>query len=614
VIVADADEAGRVVADAVCRLLAERPDAVLGLATGSSPLPSYRELVRRHEAGQVSFRRARAFLLDEYVGLPPGHPQAYRSVIERELTGALDIPPAAVRGPDGGASDLVAECLAYETAIAAAGGIDLQILGIGADGHIGFNEPSSSLGSRTRLKTLTARTRRDNARFFAASEEVPHHAITQGIGTILEARHFVLVATGASKAEAIALAVEGPVTAMAPASALQLHPHASVVVDEAVAGRLALSDYYREAHAGKPPWQGSDAEVGAPPAGGAVPSPAVSLPISVLDLSPVPSGASGRDAVRNTLDLARAAERLGYARYWLAEHHNTPGMACPAPDVMIGHVADATSRIRVGSGGVMLPNHSPLRVAEAFRVLEALHPGRVDLGIGRAPGTDAMSAVALRRGGIGVDDLVAGLAELFAFAGDGFPEDHPFHEVAAEPRDVPLPPVWILGSSDYGAQVAAGLGLGYAFARHLNPRGAAAAMRAYRERFTPSARRSAPRSILAVSAICAETADRAEELAWSMALGVIRMRTGRPSTLPTPEEARTHRYTEPERDHLRRYRRAQVVGDPAGVRDELTALLDQTGADELMVLTMVHDHAARLRSYELIAEALGPARAVAPAA
>jgi glucosamine-6-phosphate deaminase len=256
VIVADPAATGRVVADAVCRLLAERPDAVLGLATGSSPLPAYRELVRRHRAGEVSFRRARAFLLDEYVGLPPGHPQAYRSVIERELTGALDIPAAAVRGPDGTAHDLVAECAAYEAAIAAAGGIDLQLLGVGADGHIGFNEPSSSLGSRTRLKTLTARTRRDNARFFGGVDQVPHHVLTQGVGTIMEARHLVLVAAGEGKAEAIARAVEGPVTAMTPASSLQLHPHASVIADEAAAAGLRLADYYREAYAGKPPWQG----------------------------------------------------------------------------------------------------------------------------------------------------------------------------------------------------------------------------------------------------------------------------------------------------------------------------------------------------------------------
>jgi len=332
----------------------------------------------------------------------------------------------------------------------------------------------------------------------------------------------------------------------------------------------------------------------------------VGLPISVLDLSPVPSGSSGPQALRNTVDLARAAERLGYSRYWLAEHHNTRGLASSAPEVMIGQVAAATARIRVGAGGIMLPNHSPLRVAETFRVLEALHPGRIDLGIGRAPGADAMAAVALRRStdALGAEDFPSQLAELLAYAGDGFPAGHPFRAVAAEPADVPLPPVWILGSSDYGAELAAALGVGFAFARHLNPRGAADAMGTYREAFRPSRRRAEPRAILAVSAICADTAERAEQLVASLGLSVIRMRSGRPQPLPSPEEALAHEYSPHERDQLRRYRRAQVVGEPAQVRDELLALAEATGADELMVMTAVHDHGERLRSYELLAQAL----------
>jgi luciferase family oxidoreductase group 1 len=331
----------------------------------------------------------------------------------------------------------------------------------------------------------------------------------------------------------------------------------------------------------------------------------VPVPLSVLDLSPVPSGSGGPDAVANTLDLARAAESWGYARYWVAEHHNTPGMACPSPEVMIAAVAAATSRIRVGSGGVMLPNHSPLRVAESFRVLEALHPGRIDLGIGRAPGTDAYTAYALRRGAAGAEDFPSQLAELLAFAAGGFPEDHPFRGVVAEPRDVALPPIWILGSSDYGARVAAALGVGFAFARHLNPRGAADAMREYRERFAPSPALAEPRTILAASSICAETPDEADRLASSLGLMVARMRAGQPGTLPSPEEALAHAYTEGERNEVRRYRRAQVLGDPTGVRDQLEALVEETGADELMVMTLVHDHAARRRSYELLAGALG---------
>jgi glucosamine-6-phosphate deaminase len=256
VIVADADEVGRVVATAIEELIARKPHAVLGLATGSSPIPVYDELVRRHDAGAVSFARVTAFCLDEYVGLPAGHPQSYRTVIERVVTGRVDLPADAVHAPDGGAADLVGAAQSYDEAIAKSGDVDLQLLGIGSDGHIGFNEPGSSLASRTRLKTLTARTREDNARFFGSVDDVPRHVITQGVGTILEARHLVLVALGAGKADAVAAAVEGPVTAMCPASALQLHPHATVVLDEAAASRLRLAPYYRETYASKPEWQG----------------------------------------------------------------------------------------------------------------------------------------------------------------------------------------------------------------------------------------------------------------------------------------------------------------------------------------------------------------------
>jgi glucosamine-6-phosphate deaminase len=255
VICADASVVGRLVADAVVTLLRERPDAVLGLATGSSPIPVYEELIRRHGQGEVSFAHARAFCLDEYVGLPPSHPESYRAVIERAFTGRVDFADGAVHAPDGAAPDIPAACATYERAIAEAGGIDLQLLGVGADGHIGFNEPGSSLASRTRLKTLTGQTRRDNARFFGTEGDVPRHVLTQGIGTILDARHLVLLAAGAAKAVPVAAAVEGPVTAMVPASALQLHPHATVVVDEAAAAGLRLAGYYRESFAGKPPWQ-----------------------------------------------------------------------------------------------------------------------------------------------------------------------------------------------------------------------------------------------------------------------------------------------------------------------------------------------------------------------
>ncbi len=257
VVVAPTPEAvARLVAEAIEVLVQRQPAAVLGLATGSSPLPVYDELTRRHEQGGLSFAAATGFLLDEYVGLPADHPESYRAVIEREFTSRVDFDPRRVHGPDGRAVDIPGACATYEAAISEAGGIDLQLLGVGGDGHIGFNEPGSSLASRTRLKTLTRQTRLDNARFFDSIDTVPHHVITQGVGTILDARHLVLVATGAAKADAVAKTVEGPVTAFFPSSALQLHPHVSVVVDEAAAASLQLADYYRQTYAGKPPWQG----------------------------------------------------------------------------------------------------------------------------------------------------------------------------------------------------------------------------------------------------------------------------------------------------------------------------------------------------------------------
>jgi glucosamine-6-phosphate deaminase len=256
VIVAGRDEAGALVGEAVAALLDRRRRAVLGLATGSSPVPVYRELARRRAAGSLSLAGARAFLLDEYVGLPRGHAQGYRTFIARELERHVDLRPDAVQGPDAWADDLIAACDAYERAIAGTGGVDLQLLGIGTDGHVGFNEPGSSLASRTRIKTLTDQTRADNARFFPSIDEVPRHVITQGVGTILDAKHLVMLAFGAAKAEAVARAVEGPVTAMVPGSALQLHPHVTVVVDAAAASGLSLADYYRETWAHKPSWQG----------------------------------------------------------------------------------------------------------------------------------------------------------------------------------------------------------------------------------------------------------------------------------------------------------------------------------------------------------------------
>jgi glucosamine-6-phosphate deaminase len=256
VILNGSKQIGKLAADAIEELLRRKPGAVLGLATGSSPLPVYDELAARHGREGLDFSRAQGFALDEYVGLPAGHPESYREVIRREFTSRVNIAPENVHSPDGTAADIPAACLAYEEAIAAAGGIDLQLLGVGTDGHIAFNEPGSSFASRTRIKSLIEQTRRDNARFFSSLAEVPHHVLTQGLGTIMDARHVILLATGARKAQAVRDFVEGPVSAICPASILQFHPHATVLLDEAAASALKLADFYRHTYDNKPAWQG----------------------------------------------------------------------------------------------------------------------------------------------------------------------------------------------------------------------------------------------------------------------------------------------------------------------------------------------------------------------
>jgi len=330
--------------------------------------------------------------------------------------------------------------------------------------------------------------------------------------------------------------------------------------------------------------------------------------LSVLDVSPVSSGSDGSRALRNTLELARLADRLGYERYWLAEHHNRPSIASSAPEVMIGHVASETQRIRVGAGGIMLPNHAPLKVAETFRVLEALHPGRIDLGIGRAPGTDPVTAAALRRSREELgEDFPEQFGELLAFSGDGFPENHPFRSVIARPSDVELQPIWLLGSSGYSATAAGKMGLGYAFASHFNPADPAPAVHAYRENFEFSESFERPSAILAVAVFCGETDEHAEKLASSMELAWVRMRNGDPMPLPSPEEAMDYSYTPAERRLAGAYRSMQVVGNPRTVRARIETLVDHTAANEVMVTTNVYDHGERLRSYERLAKVLGTA-------
>ncbi len=245
------DEAARI----ICRQVWTKPDSVLGLATGSTPIGVYDLLSELHRDTRLDFSQVRTFNLDEYVGLAADHPQSYREFMRRHLFSKINIPAGQIHFPDGQAEDIPAHCRAYEAAIAAAGGIDLQLLGIGSDGHIGFNEPSSSLASRTRIKTLTPRTVQDNARFFGSVERVPRHVITMGVGTIMDARSCLLLAFGEGKADAVAGMAEGPITADLPASALQMHPVCRLVVDEAAAKKLRRADYYRWVYANKPPWQ-----------------------------------------------------------------------------------------------------------------------------------------------------------------------------------------------------------------------------------------------------------------------------------------------------------------------------------------------------------------------
>ncbi len=333
--------------------------------------------------------------------------------------------------------------------------------------------------------------------------------------------------------------------------------------------------------------------------------PEMNYALSVLDLSPVSTGSTSAQALRNTVDLAQLADELGYTRYWLAEHHNTRLIASSVPEVMIGHVASATRRIRVGSGGVMLPNHSPLHVAEAFRVLEALHPGRIDLGLGRAPGTDTVTALALRRSRQAVfsDEFPQQLEELLGFLSDDFAEEHPFRHVKAMPMDVGTPEIWLLGSSDFSAQLAAKLGLGFAFAHHIQPSPAIAALRMYRDYFRPSKYFAAPKALVAVSVVCADTDERAAEIARPVELGLLRLRQGRLGQLPSIAEATDYPYTAEERQLIASNRDRVFIGSPATVRERLVALAERAGMNEIMVTSLIYDHTDRRRSYELLAEA-----------
>jgi luciferase family oxidoreductase group 1 len=332
-----------------------------------------------------------------------------------------------------------------------------------------------------------------------------------------------------------------------------------------------------------------------------VPLTLAGVPLGVLDLAPIPDGSTPGEALRATIDLARKTEELGYARFWVAEHHGMPGIASSSPPVLIGHIASATQTIRVGSGGVMLPNHSSLVVAEQFGMLEALHPGRIDLGIGRAPGTDQATARALHHGG--PDDFPEQLTDLLGFFTGAWPENHPYRQVHAIPGEDGGPAVWLLGSSGYSAQVAGALGLPFAFAHHFMPANTLPALDLYRRSFRPSETLSAPYSMIAAAVICADTDERARFLAGASALSFLNLRTGRPGRMPSPEEAAAYRYSDMERDFVVDRQSTQHIGAPDTVLAGLTDLVKRTEVDELMITTQTYDPADRLRSFELVAAA-----------
>lgn len=323
---------------------------------------------------------------------------------------------------------------------------------------------------------------------------------------------------------------------------------------------------------------------------------------SVLDLAPVVAGSTPAAALANSADLAVHAERLGYHRYWVAEHHNLVGIASSSPPVLMAHLAATTSTIRIGSGGLMLPNHAPLVVAEQFGMLEALHPGRIDLGIGRAPGTDPLTARAVRDGVERPDDdFPRQLGELLGFFNGSFSPDHPYRSITATPALGYRPEIWLLGSSEYSAQVAAWLGLPFSFAHHFSPRNTSGAMARYRAEFRPSPALAEPHVSVGVSIIVGEDDGHAQWLASSSRLSYVCRRTGRPAQLTAPDEAAGYRFNPVESELLETWEASNIVGGPRTVRAGLDALVDETGAAEIMVLTSVHSHVERVKSYERLA-------------
>lgn len=342
----------------------------------------------------------------------------------------------------------------------------------------------------------------------------------------------------------------------------------------------------------------------------------MTFPLSILDLIPIPNGGGGVQAVQNTLELAHLAEALGYHRYWLAEHHNFVGLAAVAPEVLIGVIARETRRIRVGSGGILLPNYAPLKVAETFRTLEAVVPGRIDLGIGRAPNQDKRTALALRGSEAALNaanDIERLLVELEGYAEVGpsaFPEGNPLRDVIASPEGVPFPPIWLLGSGQLSGKLAAVRGRGFGAAYHFSPVEATKAIPAYKAAFQPSPFLAQPYAVLCVSAICAENQAAAEELKLVSDVATLRRQKGERGAPPTLEEAYAYPFSAEELEKLRPF--APIYGDPDTVRQALTDLVTTLGADELMIVTNIGDHTARRRSYELLAEAFALPREEPP--
>ncbi|QNP72512.1 LLM class flavin-dependent oxidoreductase [Streptomyces roseirectus] len=343
------------------------------------------------------------------------------------------------------------------------------------------------------------------------------------------------------------------------------------------------------------------------------------VPLSVLDLVTVGSGRTASDALRTSVELARYTERRGFHRYWVAEHHSMPGVASSSPAVILAHLAAHTDRIRLGSGGVMLPNHAPLVIAEQFGTLEALAPNRVDLGLGRAPGTDGATAAALRRTDRlheGADDFPEQLSELTRFLDDDFPDGHPYSRIHAIPGPVQgtapggvqsahRPPIWLLGSSGFSARLAGVLGLPFAFAHHFSAQNTVPALDLYRESFKPSAVLDAPYALIGVSVLATDDPAEARRQLLATGLNMVRLRTGRPGLFPSPEEAEAHQLTDMERDFINSWNANIIHGQADEVRAGLDDLHKRTGADEMMLTSHAHRGELRVRSYELIADAYG---------